>query len=170
MTRILCPRAAGVLAALGLVVSDRRRDVQRSVLLSGDALSGDAVREQVAALGGGDRVVAELRYRGQAFELAVPAAQDATPAQLRAAFEAAHEDRYGYRDAEQEVELVTIRVSATTPAPAFAHALVDDAALPAGTEILGPAVRPLPESTLLVPAGWRGTVLPDGAIDLRRVA
>ena len=34
MTRILCPRASGVLAALGLVVSDRRRDAQRSVLLS----------------------------------------------------------------------------------------------------------------------------------------
>ena len=28
--RILCPRASGVLAALGLVVSDRRRDVQRA--------------------------------------------------------------------------------------------------------------------------------------------
>ena len=27
MTRILCPRASGVLAALGLVVSERRRDV-----------------------------------------------------------------------------------------------------------------------------------------------
>ena len=48
MTRILCPRAAGVLAALGLVVSDRRRDVQRSVLLSGEALTGDAVRAEVA--------------------------------------------------------------------------------------------------------------------------
>ena len=35
MTRILCPRASGVLAALGLVVSDRRRDAQRSVLLDG---------------------------------------------------------------------------------------------------------------------------------------
>ena len=33
MTRILCPRASGVLAALGLVVADRRRDAQRSVLL-----------------------------------------------------------------------------------------------------------------------------------------
>ena len=31
-TRIVCPRASGVLAALGLVVSPRRRDVQRSVL------------------------------------------------------------------------------------------------------------------------------------------
>ena len=30
ITTILCPRASGVLAALGLVVSPRRRDVQRT--------------------------------------------------------------------------------------------------------------------------------------------
>src|SRR3984885_4987021 len=35
ITTIVCPRASGVLAALGLVISPRRRDVQRSVLLSG---------------------------------------------------------------------------------------------------------------------------------------
>ncbi len=34
--RVLCPRASGVLAALGLIVSPRRRDVQRSVFLSGE--------------------------------------------------------------------------------------------------------------------------------------
>ena len=113
MTRILCPRTAGVLAALGLVVSDRRRDVQRSVLLSGDALTGDAVRAEVARLGGGDRVVAELRYRGQAFELAV----EAEPDDLREAFAAAHEQAYGFRDPGGEVELVTLRVTTTEPGP-----------------------------------------------------
>ena len=49
MTRILCPRASGVLAALGLVVSERRRDAQRSVLLAGaDAhrASGCATRSR----------------------------------------------------------------------------------------------------------------------------
>ncbi len=46
MTRILCPRASGVLAALGLVVSDRRRDVQRSVLLSGEELTDDALAKR----------------------------------------------------------------------------------------------------------------------------
>ena len=43
ITEIVCPRASGVLAALGLVVSPRRRDVQRSVLLAGDELTADAV-------------------------------------------------------------------------------------------------------------------------------
>ena len=76
MSRILCPRASGVLAALGLVVSERRRDVQRSVLLSGESLTAAALREEIDALGeragpGERRVTAELRYRGQSFELAV---------------------------------------------------------------------------------------------------
>ena len=126
IAHIVCPRASGVLAALGLVVSPRRRDVQRSVFLSGDALSAEAVAEVVAELGAAAReqlhesdaelrAVYELRYRGQAFELAVDGALEPEPAELREAFEALHEERYGYRDAEQELELVTLRVSATMP-------------------------------------------------------
>src|SRR3954464_12559286 len=75
ITKILCPRASGVLAALGLVVSERRRDVQRSVLLKAGELTGEA--DELAALAREQlpdsdvRIVAELRYRGQAFELAV---------------------------------------------------------------------------------------------------
>ena len=36
MTRILCPRATGVLSALGLAAADRRVDVQRTVLPGGE--------------------------------------------------------------------------------------------------------------------------------------
>jgi N-methylhydantoinase A len=113
----------------------------------------------------------ELRYRGQAFELAVGLSTDATPAQLRAAFEEAHEERYGYRDDEQEIELVTVRASATAaapPLPEAAHA-GDGGVGPPGSTLAGPTVVPLPESTVLIPEGWRGTVLADGAIELRKV-
>ncbi len=122
---ILCPRASGVLAALGLVVSPRRRDVQRSVLLSGDALTAEKIATNVKELGERAReamhepdaevhVVYELRYRGQSFELPIPGETNPEPDELRDAFESEHEERYGYRDAEQELELVTIRVTATT--------------------------------------------------------
>ncbi len=177
--RVIAPRSSGVLAALGLVVAPRRRDAQRSVLRSGAALTAEAVAADVAdlataaraALGEPDAgIVAtyELRYRGQAFELAVALPPDATPAQLRAAFEDAHEERYGYRDPAEEVELVTVRVSATAPAPAPPAAAPAGDGPPAGTAIAGPAVVPLPESTLAIPVGWTGTVLADGAIDVRR--
>src|SRR5581483_2328476 len=41
--KIVCPRASGVLAAVGLVVSARRRDVQQSVLLAGQELTAEAI-------------------------------------------------------------------------------------------------------------------------------
>ena len=121
---ILCPRASGVLAALGMVVSPRRRDVQRSVLLNGDELTADAIASAVEELGERAReamhepdadlhVVYELRYRGQSFELPIPGSTNPQPDELRGAFESEHVERYGYRDSEQELELVTIRVTAT---------------------------------------------------------
>ena len=41
MRRVLVPVASGVLSALGLVVSERRRDLVESVLLAGDELTRD---------------------------------------------------------------------------------------------------------------------------------
>ncbi|HEX4806532.1 MAG TPA: hypothetical protein VFU94_11590, partial [Conexibacter sp.] len=66
------------------------------------------------------------------------------------------------------VELVTVRVSATTPAPAPPSALPADGGPQRGTTLAGPTVVPLPESTLVIPRGWTGTVREDGAIDVRR--
>ena len=47
--RILCPRAGGVLSALGLCASERRRDTARTVMLSGEELTA----ERIAARGRG---------------------------------------------------------------------------------------------------------------------
>jgi N-methylhydantoinase A len=201
IARIVCPRASGVLAALGLVVSPRRRDVQRSVFLRGEALSARAIEGLVRELGeqaraqlgepeGELRAVYELRYRGQAFELAVDGSLRPEPGELRAAFEALHQERYGYRDGEQELELVTLRVSATVGGADVSlgeatagevqrtrrSATLDGETVTLsvlrgapgpGTAIEGAAVVELPESTLLVPPGWAGDVDGTGTIHLR---
>jgi N-methylhydantoinase A len=204
INEIVCPRASGVLAALGLVVSPRRRDVQRSVLLGGDELTAETIAELVQELGAqarselGEaepeaelRATYELRYRGQAFELSIGGSTSAEPDELRADFEKLHDERYGYYDAEQELELVTIRVSATVPGADVSLGEAGDSeelergrrtarldgsevtlevlrgSPGAGTEIEGPAVVELPESTLLVPTGWSGEVDDHGTIHLR---
>ena len=48
--RILCPRASGVLSALGLIASERRRDTARTVMLRGDELTAERIAAEVAAL------------------------------------------------------------------------------------------------------------------------
>jgi N-methylhydantoinase A len=162
---VLCPRASGVLCALGLVVSPRRRDAQRTVLLKADDPS---IAQVVADLGERARAALsepaaeleptyELRYRGQSFELPIRAERE----QLREAFESAHEERYGYRDPDAEVELVTVRVTAK----AGGTSLTLEAAEPVSLD--GPVIE-LPESTVYVPEGWTASADRNGTIRLKR--
>jgi N-methylhydantoinase A len=118
---VLCPRAAGVLSALGLVASDRRRDLARSVLLAESAIRAGDAEAAVAALAARAReqlpgarieVLYDLRYRGQSFELSVEGGERTDTAALRDAFEREHERRYGYLDPRGELELVSVRVAA----------------------------------------------------------
>jgi len=124
--RILCPRAGGVLSALGLCASDRRRDTTHTVMLSGESLTGERIAAEVDDLtaslgddldGAETEVVYEMRYAGQAFELPVPGMTRPDPADLAERFAAAHEDRYGHRDPEGEVVLVNIRLALVAPGP-----------------------------------------------------
>jgi N-methylhydantoinase A len=199
MRRVVAPLASGVLSALGLIVSERRRDVVESVLLGGEALTGEAVGEVVRRLGeraraelgegtAGEadpelRATFDLRYAGQAFELSIDAPLAPEPADLRAAFDRAHEERYGYSDPDAQLELVTVRVAAALPGaepppatagPAerrgtrralFDGDLLDTAVLgPGEAELDGPAIFELPGATLVVPPGWRARADADGVV------
>lgn len=121
MRTVLVPRAGGVLSALGLAVSDVRRDYARPVLKRLDQLPegeldrlfGDMEDTARGALPEAEyerRV--DLRYRGQSFELTV----NAGPAgNLADGFYEAHERRYGYRMQNQPLEVVTLRLVARRP-------------------------------------------------------
>jgi N-methylhydantoinase A len=203
MATILCPRASGVLSALGLAAADRRATEQRTVLLAGDELRDAALaraRDELAGaaratLGARDarvEVAYDVRYRGQAHELTVRDLAEPPLDALRAAFEALHEERYGYRDEDAPVEVVTIRASASVAGPELDLAAGGAAARaersrrevvfdgerhdaeivrgePApGERITGPAICELPEATLAVPPGWTGEVDEAGTIVLER--
>jgi N-methylhydantoinase A len=196
MTRLLCPRSGGVLSALGLLASARRRDTARTVMLGPAELTAERIADEVDDLratiaagmeGARTEVVFELRYRGQSFELPVPGDVDSDPAELVEAFAAEHERRYGFRDSDAQVELVAIRVALSEPASEPRPQAAPDSALergtrrvrfagsweeasvlrgepPAGTELEGPAVLELPESTLVLPPGWSGRVDDHGTV------
>jgi N-methylhydantoinase A len=123
---ILCPRASGVLSALGLCASDRRRDTVRTVMLGGADLNAARIAAEVEDLidvTGGDlgearpEAVYEMRYAGQAFELPVPGSVAPDPDDLKRRFERVHEERYGHRDPEGEVVLVDIRLAMVVAGP-----------------------------------------------------
>jgi N-methylhydantoinase A len=199
--RVVCPNGAGVLSAVGLVVSGARRDFVRSVLLAERELAAGEGAGAVAELASrareelaGARVDAsyDLRYRGQAFELTVPAPLEASAALLRERFEAAHEERYGYTDAGAEIELVNARVAAIEAAPQislsaggerapieeasrrarFGHEVLETAVVrgepPADARFDGPAILELPETTVVVPPRWRAVADASGAVVLER--
>ena len=134
ISTVLVPDAAGVLSALGLAVSDERRDRVRS-----EVRPLAEIRDLPAE---GE---ADLRYRGQSFELSVPLGPE-----LEERFHRLHEERYGYADRAREPELVAVRTAEVKPGPALQ--------LPAGKpeEARGPAVLELDGATCWLPPGWVG--------------
>jgi len=206
--RVIVPRASGVLSALGLVVSERRRDLVESVLLRGAELTRDRIATAVAQLvargrdelsdaGAEASARYDLRYAGQAFELTIAGELEPDPARLRADFEHAHEQRYGYSEPDDELELVSVSVrvalpgsplpgpepatfSASGPPPGRRTASFEgkrveatlhrapDAGETTARRIEGPAVCELGEATLVVPPGWAGAPDADGTIVLER--
>jgi N-methylhydantoinase A len=93
---------------------------------------------------------ADLRYRGQSFELTVPLDGD-----VAEAFHRAHEERYGYADRERQLELVAVRTAHVTPGPMW---LGTQSHRGLGTPAHTPlsAMVELEGSTAWIPAGWRG--------------
>jgi N-methylhydantoinase A len=131
---VVVPAAAGVLSALGLAAGDERRD---------------RVVSHVRPLGEVEDLPpegeADLRYRGQSFELTV-----SLGGELAERFHRAHEERYGYADRGRDIELVAVRTAEVVPGPEFE--------LPSAKpqRASGPAVLEQDGSTVWIPPGWEG--------------
>ena len=129
---VIFPAEAGTFSAGGILHSDIVHDLAKSRVLGagpesladlGRALSelrreGASLLEQdgVPAEARELAVSADMRYRGQAFELVVPWS-DATPEadaleRLIAGFHALHRQRFSYANPGDPVEVVTLRVAA----------------------------------------------------------
>jgi N-methylhydantoinase A/oxoprolinase/acetone carboxylase beta subunit len=135
-----------MLSALGLVASDERRVQVRSYVVPLDR-AGELPADGEA----------DLRYRGQSFELTVPLGGD-----LAEAFHRAHEERYGFTERDRELELVAVRTEDVTPAPEL------DLRTDKHRAATGPALLELEGSTCWVPEGWSGETDEHGTLVLSR--
>jgi N-methylhydantoinase A len=133
---VLVPAAAGVLSALGLVASDERRDRVESFLRPLTEIDPGELPPAGEA---------DLRYKGQSFELTVELGGN-----LAERFHRVHEERYDYADRERPVELVAVRTADVRPGP--------DLALPSAPPVraTGPEAVELEGATCWIPPGWVG--------------
>jgi N-methylhydantoinase A len=143
MKEVLVPPTTGVLSALGGLIADLKNDFLATLYLDMDARAAAAIRDAFATLQaraltwlrqdqGYDGAYAlaysaELRYRGQSFEIdtALDAAMVAAAdhAAIAEAFHRAHERLYGHADREAALQVIAIRlvISGATAKPALPH-------------------------------------------------
>ena len=122
---VLVPRAAGVLSAVGLLVSDVTHEAARSMVRPWSALDAADLEDRISELedAGAARMPSDLpvehdrfldlRYDGQSFDLRVPAPTPLDEPALDAVadrFHDRHRDRYGHASPGEPLELVAVRV------------------------------------------------------------
>lgn len=143
ITRVIVPRSPGLFSAVGLLAADVRHDFVASYTRGStvdlealeaqlETLAADA-RDALAADGTGvagaevERSL-DLRYEGQSFELAIPLPAGAVTGEAfrdtRRRFDDEHERTYGHRVPDQAVEIVNVRLRATSAEPRRLEALL----------------------------------------------
>jgi N-methylhydantoinase A len=204
IARVVVPPSPGTLCALGSLVTDLRRDFIRTVPPGGHHLDKTAIEASYAALEAQAqdwlehqdtattqrRLVrsADMRYRGQSFDLSVAAAEDGNDLEaLVARFHEQYRAIYGFADPAGSVEITNLRVMAlgVTPKPRREAPRRDAAAreakprakrsiyeggrmveagfydrlrLAPGDRFAGPGVVEAPDTTVYVPAGFTAQV------------
>jgi N-methylhydantoinase A len=206
INEVIFPREPGTLSAYGILYSDLVQDLARSRVMPAAAaslpvitalveelwgeasarLAADGVSEEAQSL----EVGADMRYRGQAFELLIPWPEAPDLPALIARFHAMHRQRFSYSDPAEAVEIVTLRVTAigrlpkpdttdTPPAPrpalkgsrrvfeggAWRDVPVwDREALQPGGLIAGPAIVEEAFATHWIGPGWSAAPAAAGAL------
>ncbi len=200
---VYVPRQAGAFCAIGMQHADVRRDFVQVVMRRLDGEIGPALAEGYAALeaqaAGALRregfapadtrfgYELDLHYEGQQWDVRVTLPADASPAQIRTAFEAEYDRQFGHTNPDGRINVANLRVVGIGKLPPLAEiafdtveriavpaatrpvydegrgcfldtAVHDGAALEPGHVIDGPAVIEEETTTVVVGAGDRAVV------------
>ena len=213
ITKFLVPSRSGVLSAAGLLAADTTNERVRYLFGVVGELDDDLVLSAFDSLGVeasaqlleqgfspieiSNNMYADLRYKGQAFELTVPVDFHAPKLteMLAQRFHEEHHRTYGHKSSEEQVELVSIKVSARVSKPKEVNleraestsakresrmvkfeansAEVETIVIP-GREniseryILGPVIIEEYDSTIVVPPNWKAEVDESGNLIVSR--
>ena len=212
--KVFIPAAAPVLSAYGMLATDLKYDFSRSYPASLDSIDLDTVRSIIAELEAEGRAKlesqgipsrdveivcsADMRYLDQVYDVNVaapPMDQDDALIieQWATNFHRRYQELFSYRQAEQEIRLITLRVNVTgklakaglperSPDGDLSQALKGRRQvylgqwqevpvyamdrLPAGAQLQGPAILESDFTTVLVDSHDRAAVDPYGGIEL----
>lgn len=185
--RILVPTRPGVFSALGLLLAPIVEEASETVIGSHRAQSWDDVyadlleraRGRFRTEIGRTIVAADMRYRGQSYELTVPAEGGLDEARRR--FESEHERTFGVLHHGEPIEWVTARVRLEHDPPELPRFFsMDDSlaesedgnlsrfSLSEGAGVSGPTVLIQSDSTIYIAEGWRAESLEDGTLQITK--
>jgi N-methylhydantoinase A len=157
MKEVVVPPTPGVLSALGGLIADLKSDFIQTIYIDLKAGAAQVIQDEFARLReravawlrhdqgyGGDYSLtysAEMRYRGQSFEvdtLLDPAAiEQGDLAALARAFHTEHERLYGHADPKAAIQVISLRlvIAGKTAKPEFPKRELQHAAAPREREI-----------------------------------
>ncbi|ABP50013.1 MULTISPECIES: hydantoinase/oxoprolinase family protein [Pyrobaculum] len=190
INRVLIPPMPGVFTSLGMLMADFKFEARMAY--PKDIAKGFAELEEKLSQHRPDYFLryADVRYKGQGWELTVPLGADASYDAVKRAFEEKHTATYGFK-LDRDIEVVTIRVFAvvrrakprlpeppTKGNPSVAEkevyfdgwvkaAVYNRAELPLGYKIKGPALIVEDYSTTVIPPRWEAMVGKYGVLELR---
>jgi N-methylhydantoinase A len=202
--RVIVPVSPGTLSALGCLVADIRQDAIKTIYCGLSDLTPDSIESEFVTLEAQcsgwlrDQHVsvtntllvrsADMRYKGQSFEIQVPLPEGPVEAMqsIREPFDARHLVTYGFADETAPAELINLRVtvigmtakpeagytfpSEGAPPARPSYRLVGDpngevnatvihrSALRRDQTLNGPTIVEAPDTTVYIPAGYTGTV------------
>ncbi len=199
--KVVIPRTPGLLSAFGMLRADILRVVSTGVvapvkeLVQSKVLEGlmdqlrDSLDREMGAHPYETRVEAELRYRGQSFELTVPVPWTTSDITYDPSddFQHRHRAQFGYTT-DRPVEIVSVRMVGVVEAPRWkrpevaagsgvfeTHQVHFDEPVETrvyrredldGVSVSGPAIITEYSATTVIPAGWTMTVSRGGHLVL----
>lgn len=215
INQVLVPPYPGITSAYGLIVADFRVDTMKSVMLTGkkedekiiQAVFVELKQKTITRLvkqGVDENSVRfelgiDMRYAGQSHELAVAVSDNSTDylTSSRELFERIHEQEFGYRLPDREIEWVTVRVVGVAPqlgiskteisqrkikqnihkrtvimpdGKEYSTRIFQREGLQEGEVIEGPAIVEQLDTTIVIPPSWRAIQQKNGTMIIRRLS
>ena len=188
--RIIIPPMPGVFTALGMLMADFRFEVRKAFPKDPEETFQELENKLMNLKPDYFIRYADVRYRGQGWELTVPVGKPATVDSIRKVFEEKHMATYGFK-LDKDIEIVIVRVfrvikrsKPTLKDPSvegspeaserevFFNGWVKASVfnredLPLGYKIKGPALIVEKYSTTVVPPRWEVVVGRYGVLEMR---